>query len=362
MKVYRLIFSVVLVLILLSSCKGKDNSPSDDLCNPFHDRGEAVIENEIPATCTENGSYDEVVYCNVCGEELSRKTKKIKCEGHTEGDEVRENEIPVSCTADGKYDVVIYCVSCGEELDRESVKVESEGHQIGDPITENEILADCYNDGGYDSVRYCTLCREEMERETIIVESTGHTEGEEIITDVVEPTCKGKGSCLRTVRCFDCDEIMSSENTEIPANGHSWADGKCDICGAAYSVAECLELALSEDGSYYIITGIGTFTDSILRMPSEYKGLPIKEIADYAFLDCDFVVEAYIPESITRLGYGAAKGCTGIKKLVLEDRSGWSLYDGWDDPKIFPIPAFMLVDLSNYFDLLIYDDRFALVK
>ena len=30
------------------------------------------MENEVPATCTASGSYDSVVYCSVCGEELSR--------------------------------------------------------------------------------------------------------------------------------------------------------------------------------------------------------------------------------------------------------------------------------------------------
>ena len=38
----------------------------------------AVIENNVPATCTTDGSYDEVVYCSVCGDELSRKTVTVK--------------------------------------------------------------------------------------------------------------------------------------------------------------------------------------------------------------------------------------------------------------------------------------------
>lgn len=42
-----------------------------------HQPAAAVIENEVEPTCTENGSYDSVVYCSVCGEELSRKTTPI---------------------------------------------------------------------------------------------------------------------------------------------------------------------------------------------------------------------------------------------------------------------------------------------
>ena len=50
-----------------------------------HRQGSAVRENEVPATCLEEGSYDEVVYCSVCEIELSREKKTIeKTETHTE--------------------------------------------------------------------------------------------------------------------------------------------------------------------------------------------------------------------------------------------------------------------------------------
>ena len=39
-----------------------------------HKEAAAVEENRVEATMDENGSYDMVVYCTVCGEELSRKT------------------------------------------------------------------------------------------------------------------------------------------------------------------------------------------------------------------------------------------------------------------------------------------------
>ena len=42
-----------------------------------HTEGEMVVENEKPATASAAGSYDEVVYCAVCGQELSRKTVVI---------------------------------------------------------------------------------------------------------------------------------------------------------------------------------------------------------------------------------------------------------------------------------------------
>jgi len=47
-----------------------------------HTPGEVVIENEVAATCEENGSYDEVIYCTVCNKELSRETKTVPALGH----------------------------------------------------------------------------------------------------------------------------------------------------------------------------------------------------------------------------------------------------------------------------------------
>ena len=63
-----------------------------------HTPGEPVRENEVPATCKDAGSYDEVVYCSVCEIELSREEKPIaKLTTHTPGEPVRENEVPATC-------------------------------------------------------------------------------------------------------------------------------------------------------------------------------------------------------------------------------------------------------------------------
>ena len=58
-----------------------------------HTAGEAVIENETAATCENTGSCDEVVYCSVCGVELSRKQKTIDALGHDFGEWV-QNQAP----------------------------------------------------------------------------------------------------------------------------------------------------------------------------------------------------------------------------------------------------------------------------
>jgi hypothetical protein len=44
--------------------------------------GAAVIERQVSATCLEDGGFDEVVYCSVCGIELSRVHTAIPATGH----------------------------------------------------------------------------------------------------------------------------------------------------------------------------------------------------------------------------------------------------------------------------------------
>lgn len=59
----------------------------EDLTIPTvaHTPKATVKENVKPATCTAAGSYDEVVYCSVCDNVVSRTTKTVAATGHTWG-------------------------------------------------------------------------------------------------------------------------------------------------------------------------------------------------------------------------------------------------------------------------------------
>ena len=60
---------------------------TEDLAVPVKDHtpGEAVVENEIAATCETAGSYEEVVRCVYCGEIISREVKTTEALGHDWG-------------------------------------------------------------------------------------------------------------------------------------------------------------------------------------------------------------------------------------------------------------------------------------
>ena len=73
-------------------------------------------------------------------------------------------------------------------------------------------------------------------------------------------------------------------------------------------------------------------------------------------------IKAYIAESIERIGYGAAMGCTALEKLVFEDIQGWNLMEGYDDTEGLSIPSFMMINTSIYLEKLVEGDYFWLTK
>ena len=82
-----------------------------------HTPAEAVKENETSATCTEDGSYDLVVYCSVClTHVISKETVTVKATGHEYGEwEVyEETETTIKYTR---------ACACGEEEHKTVCKV-----------------------------------------------------------------------------------------------------------------------------------------------------------------------------------------------------------------------------------------------
>ena len=55
----------------------------------------------------------------------------IAAAGHTSAAAVRENEVAAACETAGSYESVVYCTVCGQELSRETVSVPAIGHDYG---------------------------------------------------------------------------------------------------------------------------------------------------------------------------------------------------------------------------------------
>ena len=166
-----------------------------DISANGHTPAAAVIENNTPATCTKDGSYDTVIYCSVegCNNQISRVTTTVTATGHTAGAVVVENEVDATCTTGGSYDNVTYCTVCGTQTSRETIPVSQKGHTAGAVVVENNVPATCTKDGSYDNVTYCTVCGVQTSRETITVPQKGHTAGAVVVENNV-PVNKSKRS------------------------------------------------------------------------------------------------------------------------------------------------------------------------
>ena len=161
-----------------SAC-GKELS----VCTP----ADAVEENRIESTCTVAGSYDSVVKCSVCGEEIRRTKVDLPLADHTPADAVEENRTESSCTVAGSYESVVKCSVCGEELSRAKVDLPLADHTPADAVEENRTESTCTVAGSYESVVYCSVCK---------------------------------------------THVISRDEVDLPLASHTYENGACKVCGA----------------------------------------------------------------------------------------------------------------------------------
>ena len=81
--------------------------------------------------------------------------------------------------------------------------------------------------------------------------------------------------------------------------------------------SEGLEYELNSDGKGYTVSGKGTCEDNILIIPPTYNGLPVTAIGKRAFANHTEIMQFSIPDSVTRIEYGAFYGCYGLISIII---------------------------------------------
>ena len=201
------------------------------------DAGEGVV---TAPTCQEGG-YTTYV-CRACKETVIGNLTGAT--GHTAGEAVEENRVEPTCTEDGSYDSVVYCTVCESEISRETVIIGAVGHTAGEAVEENRVEPTCTEDGSYDSVVYCTVCESEISRETITIGAVGHD-----LHDVIAkaPTCTEAGwNAYQACRREGCGY---STYQELPASGHRFGEPTVyepNYHQEGYSVHTCIVCAYEE--------------------------------------------------------------------------------------------------------------------
>ena len=80
-----------------------------------------------------------------------------------------------------------------------------------------------------------------------------------------------------------------------------------------------LAYELNSDGTGYVVTGIGTCTDTEIVIPSKHKGLPVTAIGNKAFYDCTSLTHVVIADGIKKIETYAFEKCRNLMNVVFPE-------------------------------------------
>ena len=111
-------------------------------------------------------------------------------------------------------------------------------------------------------------------------------------------------------------ELIAKFTVSCENNGHNFINGVCINCGQR-KASEGLEYTLSSNGMFYILTGIGSCTDTDIVIPDTYENLPVKTIQRLAFSGCESLTSVVIGNNVTNIGDDAFRDCTNLASVVI---------------------------------------------
>ncbi len=205
-----------------------------------HNPGQAVEENHDPATCLKDATYDSVVYCTVCNEEISRDTINVENTklSHIWG-EYTYNE-DATCKADGTK--TADCTNgCGEKdtITAENTKI---SHSWGEYVYNGDATEEADGTKTADCIYGCG------EKNTITAEGT------KIDKDVVD-----FNTVLSNEKTYIVDNkyvdtkpttiFLAGEQRAIPANKEVYKT-MADAVAAANGVANPIFVVAPSDTAY----------------------------------------------------------------------------------------------------------------
>ena len=248
-----------------------------------HTPGTAVRENENPATCTDDGSYEEVVYCSVCARELSRDYHTESATGHRWSTPTYTwNETNTECTASR------YCLINSDHIETETTT----------DIEKTVVTSlDCEHDGEYTyTATFVNTAFSVTKNET--VPTPGHAWGAPAYYWNIDYTeCTARVTCQNNIDHQIAETVSTSyEVTTEPGveeNGVGtysaafenplFETATRNITLPATGTPEKLIFTLSDDETYYSVKQASTSLNGTVVVPSEYEGKPVKRIDSQGF-------------------------------------------------------------------------------
>lgn len=247
----------------------------------------------VDATCGKDGSKTVTTSCSDCGYVISVEHNVVipATNNHTPAAAVKENVKPATCETAETYDSVVYCSVCGQEISRTQMTGEAAlGHKWGEwkhddstAKAESKHTRTCANDATHTDSAACNFTSQVTQNQTAdqpeittytckdcgysYTEETkpalGHTHNYgDPVADYASgqafveskeythtATCTGEGTCsqpTKTDKCtfdngvetkaatctepgvktFTCTECGGTYTVAIPATDHNWGDWK----------------------------------------------------------------------------------------------------------------------------------------
>lgn len=146
--------------------------------------------------------------CSVC------KTVEGEALGHVPGDPTQENIVNATCNTGGSYDSVVYCSRCNDELSRDTITTSATGiHSYGSWSTSAEATYSSFAT----QTRTCTICNTATETQHPDSAKIGET-SYSTLSLAVDAAAEGDTVTLLADISGDC---VISKTLTIEKNGHT---------------------------------------------------------------------------------------------------------------------------------------------
>lgn len=279
----------------------------------IHIPGDKVIENEVSATCDQYGSYDEVVYCSVCGAEISRNTFNVDALGKTTTSKVEEKESG-SLTKKADTSTQSSEKTAASSQTEEAASVEQTAN------SQNKINNKTFNvitsETGETTLEYKLSAAETVS--IVVIPNTQTING---VTYKVTRLAAGTFADNKTI-----EKVMLGSNIE------SIGDNAFKGCTNLKTIT--------------IPEGVKEIGDSVFEgctmLNNVSIGSEVTEIGDNAFANCSSLTKVIIPAKVTKIKKNAFKNNKNLKTIIIKSKKiksiGKNAFKNINNKAIFYVP------------------------
>ncbi len=288
-----------------------------------HDFSESQWMTIKDPTCKDVGiKQQRCKNCDFANQEYIPITDK-----HTPAEPTIENKIEATCKYYGMYDEVIYCRLCNEKISKNTVIFDTnlKDHVLNGKPKVTTILGDCYTLSQEVTTNDCINCYKKIEIGREDIPNSYHHRYKEIVTP---PTVNSEGYTNHV--CDYCG--YSYQDNYVPAlhvvftykvTSDGYYSKTCTVTGVESYKNALFTIPENIDG--YTVTAIGDRAFSeMTEMTSITIPNTVTSIGTRAFYGCSGLTEITIPSSVSNIGTQVFYKCNSLHTVYYNGSYGSS--------------------------------------